>query len=332
MAHFEALPTDLTLEITSYLATPELKALCLTSKACQIIAEPALYSTYHQPIIKKKEEWAMPDWQSVLPFLHIIAQREVGQGTRHLGQYCRSVSISGWSDPYEDLDHGDRVEITRDCSIVLLNAALQRGLITTKSVLGKGEVSHVEKRFYMRLIRELRAWTPDALVVLLLSLLPNLARLEIRDHETFRARLRWDWLCQIGALHNLRVLETYGASIEPREPIYDLNAFKPALTLPNLRILKASLCRAKSLALGKDSCYLEEISIESGEFGASAIASLITACRRLRKLAYSAWATSRCDKTSFTIADMMKSLRKHKDCLTDLDVAAHGEDGDRQRW
>lgn len=331
MAHFESLPTDLTFDITSYLAIKDLKALCLTSKTCQIIAEPALYSKYHQPILEKEEDYDMTEYQTVLPFLRTIVQADLGVRARPLGPLCRSVSISGWTGPYLDFESQDRVALTDDEILNFLDAALSSGLIRESTFLGEGNPSHVEEKFFMRFVREPRAWTPDALVVLLLSLLPNLAHLTIRDHTTETARLRWEHLCNVSVLQNLRILEIHGMS-DMDGPSYDLNAFKPAFTLPNLRVLKASLCEAKSLALRTDSSHLEEITITEGSLGRKAIHSLVSACKKLRKFTYHTCNDGDCETTSFTTADLMKALRKHKACLTDLDVSTYAEDGECHRW
>jgi hypothetical protein len=181
--------------------------------------------------------------------------------------------------PYEEIDD-HRVELTESEIDDFMPVAVQRGLVNAEVIFQDGTASHVKEKFSMRFDHELRASIVDALVVLMLSLLPNLNHLTIRDHTTETARLRWDWLCQRGALHNLVTLEIISMDLEG-ELAYDLNAFIPTLLLPNFRVLGASNCSAKTPALNRNSSHMEELTLLGADFGRKAIKSLINACKKL---------------------------------------------------
>ncbi|KAF2144448.1 uncharacterized protein K452DRAFT_284766 [Aplosporella prunicola CBS 121167] len=348
------IPVELVNWILSFIEDPEdLLNLTLSSKFIKKCVERFLYSSYRNLTLET---------HSLVAMVHRLIDEP------NLAQLMKNVEIGHWNTKRRVIspNYDYHLEkITNDEFRRLVDAAKQTGLVDATQNSDPDSLRPIVKNegtYYdygsgydtdaydsetegqyavhpdeadggdysdVQLLRCLRYGIEDAQVILLLSLLPRLEKLSLKEVPD-GVRLSWD---KLSSVHKFPVLREIRASGVDGEIPWDLRYLKPLLSLPSMRELKAYLSTssgevafAEMFDFQPKSLFLTHIHLERCTIDTDTIENLLKGCKGLESFAFTVAGNGLEDDEfngslpQFTAPQLKKALLAQKGSLKELTV------------
>lgn len=318
--------------------------LCISSKRLRFIAEPILYSIYVKPIHLCDREDHSP---SLCPIVHIpnVSLRHFIRTLIErpdLAALVKFVQLRAWETERtlgEELWSFEQARF--DVTSIPPSTELAQKFWDAASELAPAEKPPKD------LLIALCRGDEDAEIALLLSLLPNVEKLQITfpnvpmdGYEFFflhditqKSSLRPDIKQgpRLRTLQKLKQLEVRSFWTDDGDlglPIYPFSAF---FCLPELEVFKGRnmLVESDPEEWGEWSCpqghsSIRDLHLEDSLISSAAIATLVASCKDLRSLNVSFSRDSN-DALEFQYFELSEALKRHQHSLSSLSIDIHDD-------
>ncbi|KAF2819160.1 hypothetical protein CC86DRAFT_472308 [Ophiobolus disseminans] len=323
--HILDLPPELVLNIAAHLTQADLLNISLTNRRLRDVTEPELFREYSNASTER----------SFKPFLWRLIDRP------ELAKYVRRVDLRTYYD-LSTLSATYAIECTTVEYKVFTDAAVTAGVITTilpfelnSSVLERiddqdewydyvydDKVRITDVPYDTKFCKLLRAGTEEPLVILLLSLLPNLRCIDIRGTQFFSQSLEWRNTHSFRALTHFTVHRPEGTEADNLGwSLGYLNRLLCGANMTHFNVLFACgtwLFKPQApLSLAPRSTKITHLTLSQCSLTKTYMEILLQACAPLEKLHYSAGGGGM-GSGNFNASELMVLLEPHKHTLREL--------------